>query len=79
MNTTLAIRTARGPAVVSIGLRPPLPVRRPACGVANLPTRLVLAVVTLLIAMIGGRATPKFSRNGQPKRGGPPSQDARTS
>ena len=42
-----------------------------AGGVANLSTRLGLAVVTLLIAVIGGRVTPSFTRNWQVKRGGP--------
>lgn len=42
-----------------------------AGGVANLSTRLGLAVVTLLIALIGGRVTPSFTRNWQVKRGGP--------
>jgi uncharacterized protein involved in response to NO len=42
-----------------------------AGGVANLSTRLGLAVVTLLIAVIGGRVTPSFTRNWQTKRGGP--------
>jgi uncharacterized protein involved in response to NO len=42
-----------------------------AGGVANLSTRLGLAVVTLLIAVIGGRVTPSFTRNWQIKRGGP--------
>ena len=42
-----------------------------AGGVANLSTRLGLAVVTLLIALIGGRVTPSFTRNWQLKRGGP--------
>lgn len=41
-----------------------------AGGVANLSTRLGLAVVTLLIAVIGGRVTPSFTRNWQIKRGG---------
>lgn len=42
-----------------------------AGGVDNLSTRLGLAVVTLLIAVIGGRVTPSFTRNWQTKRGGP--------
>jgi len=42
-----------------------------AGGVANLSTRLGLAVVTLLTALIGGRVTPSFTRNWQIKRGGP--------
>ena len=42
-----------------------------AGGVDNLSTRLGLAVVTLLIAVIGGRVTPSFTRNWQIKRGGP--------
>ena len=42
-----------------------------AGGVDNLSTRLGLAVVTLLIALIGGRVTPSFTRNWQIKRGGP--------
>lgn len=42
-----------------------------AGGVANLSTRLGLAVVALLIAVIGGRVTPSFTRNWQIKRGGP--------
>lgn len=42
-----------------------------AGGVVNLSTRLGLAVVTLLIALIGGRVTPSFTRNWQIKRGGP--------
>ncbi len=42
-----------------------------AGGVANLSTRLGLAVVALLIAVIGGRVTPSFTRNWQTKRGGP--------
>jgi uncharacterized protein involved in response to NO len=42
-----------------------------AGGVANLPTRLGLAVVALLIAVIGGRVTPSFTRNWQTRRGGP--------
>ena len=42
-----------------------------AGGVANLSTRLGLAVVALLIAVIGGRVTPSFTRNWQAKRGGP--------
>ena len=42
-----------------------------AGGVANLSTRLGLAVVTLLIAVIGGRVTPSFTRNWQARRGGP--------
>ena len=42
-----------------------------AGGVANLPTRLGLAVVALLIAVIGGRVTPSFTRNWQARRGGP--------
>lgn len=42
-----------------------------AGGVANLPTRLGLATVALLIAVIGGRVTPSFTRNWQIKRGGP--------
>lgn len=41
-----------------------------AGGVANLSTRLGLAVVALLIAVIGGRVTPSFTRNWQAKRGG---------
>ena len=44
---------------------------RDAGGVANLPTRLGLAVVALLIAVIGGRVTPSFTRNWQARRGGP--------
>ena len=42
-----------------------------AGGVANLSTRLGLAVVALLIAVIGGRVTPSFTRNWQTRRGGP--------
>ena len=42
-----------------------------AGGISNLSTRLGLAVVTLLIALIGGRVTPSFTRNWQLKRGGP--------
>ena len=42
-----------------------------AGGVAALSTRLGLAVVALLIAVIGGRVTPSFTRNWQIKRGGP--------
>ena len=42
-----------------------------AGGVANLSTRLGLSVVALLIAVIGGRVTPSFTRNWQTKRGGP--------
>jgi uncharacterized protein involved in response to NO len=42
-----------------------------AGGVDNLSTRLGLAVVALLIAVIGGRVTPSFTRNWQIKRGGP--------
>lgn len=42
-----------------------------AGGVATLSTRLGLAVVALLIAVIGGRVTPSFTRNWQTKRGGP--------
>lgn len=42
-----------------------------AGGVATLSTRLGLAVVTLLIAVIGGRVTPSFTRNWQIKRDGP--------
>lgn len=42
-----------------------------AGGIDNLSTRLGLAVVTLLIAVIGGRVTPSFTRNWQIKRGGP--------
>jgi uncharacterized protein involved in response to NO len=42
-----------------------------AGGVATLSTRLGLAVVTLLIALIGGRVTPSFTRNWQVRRGGP--------
>ncbi|MDO9075842.1 MAG: NnrS family protein [Brevundimonas sp.] len=42
-----------------------------AGGIANLSTRLGLAVVALLIAVIGGRVTPSFTRNWQTKRGGP--------
>jgi uncharacterized protein involved in response to NO len=42
-----------------------------AGGVATLSTRLGLAVVALLIAVIGGRVTPSFTRNWQIKRGGP--------
>lgn len=42
-----------------------------AGGVANLSTRLGLSVVSLLIALIGGRVTPSFTRNWQLKRGGP--------
>ncbi len=42
-----------------------------AGGVANLSTRPGLAVVALLIAVIGGRVTPSFTRNWQTKRGGP--------
>ena len=40
-------------------------------GIASLSTRLGLAVVTLLIALIGGRVTPSFTRNWQIKRDGP--------
>ena len=40
-------------------------------GVASLSTRIGLAVVALLIAVIGGRVTPSFTRNWQIKRGGP--------
>ncbi len=42
-----------------------------AGGVATLSTRLGLAVVALLIAVIGGRVTPSFTRNWQARRGGP--------
>lgn len=42
-----------------------------AGGVDNLSTRLGLSVVALLIALIGGRVTPSFTRNWQLKRGGP--------
>jgi len=42
-----------------------------AGGVANLSTRLGLSVISLLIALIGGRVTPSFTRNWQLKRGGP--------
>ncbi len=42
-----------------------------AGGVDILSTRLGLAVVSLLIALIGGRVTPSFTRNWQLKRGGP--------
>lgn len=42
-----------------------------AGGVATPSTRLGLAVVALLIAVIGGRVTPSFTRNWQIKRGGP--------
>ena len=42
-----------------------------AGGVGNLSTRLGLSVVSLLIALIGGRVTPSFTRNWQLKRGGP--------
>lgn len=42
-----------------------------ADGVTALSTRLGLAVVALLIAVIGGRVTPSFTRNWQIKRGGP--------
>jgi uncharacterized protein involved in response to NO len=42
-----------------------------AGGVANLSTRLGLAVVAMLIAVIGGRVTPSFTRNWQIRRGGP--------
>ncbi|MBX9803717.1 MAG: NnrS family protein, partial [Caulobacteraceae bacterium] len=42
-----------------------------AGGIANLSTRLGLAVVALLIAVIGGRVTPSFTRNWQTRRGGP--------
>lgn len=42
-----------------------------AGGVDNLSTRLGLAVVALLVAVIGGRVTPSFTRNWQIKRGGP--------
>lgn len=42
-----------------------------AGGVTALSTRLGLAVVALLIAVIGGRVTPSFTRNWQIKRGGP--------
>lgn len=42
-----------------------------AGGVANLSTRLGLATIALLIAVIGGRVTPSFTRNWQIKRGGP--------
>ena len=42
-----------------------------AGGVDNLSTRLGLSVVSLLIALIGGRVTPSFTRNWQLKRGGP--------
>ena len=42
-----------------------------AGGVANLSTRLGLSVVSLMIALIGGRVTPSFTRNWQLKRGGP--------
>jgi len=42
-----------------------------AGGVANLSTRLGLAVWALLIALTGGRVPPRFPRNWQTKRGGP--------
>jgi uncharacterized protein involved in response to NO len=42
-----------------------------AGGVSSLSTRLGLSVVTLMIAVIGGRVTPSFTRNWQVKRGGP--------
>jgi len=42
-----------------------------AGGVANLSTRVGLSVVSLMIALIGGRVTPSFTRNWQLKRGGP--------
>lgn len=42
-----------------------------AGGVVNMSTRLGLAAVTLLIAVVGGRVTPSFTRNWQIKRGGP--------
>lgn len=42
-----------------------------AGGVANLSTRLGLSVIALLIALIGGRITPSFTRNWQIKREGP--------
>ncbi|NBB59801.1 NnrS family protein [Pseudomonas sp. ODNR1LW] len=42
-----------------------------ADGVATLSTRLGLGIVALLIAVIGGRVTPSFTRNWQIKRGGP--------
>lgn len=40
-------------------------------GIADLSIRLGLAVVTLMIALIGGRVTPGFTRNWQLRRGGP--------
>ena len=42
-------------------------------GTRRIRTRhyILLAVVALLIAVIGGRVTPSFTRNWQTKRGGP--------
>lgn len=39
-------------------------------GLAPTATRLALALICLLIALIGGRITPSFTRNWQLKRGG---------
>ncbi len=40
-------------------------------GGAPLATRCALAVILMLIALIGGRITPSFTRNWQIRRGGP--------
>jgi len=40
-------------------------------GVAPIATRVALAVIAMLIALIGGRITPSFTRNWQLKREGP--------
>ena len=40
-------------------------------GGAALSTRCALAVILMLIALIGGRITPSFTRNWQIRRGGP--------
>lgn len=40
-------------------------------GLAPASTRAALALVTFLIALIGGRVTPSFTRNWQLKHGGP--------
>lgn len=37
----------------------------------NLPLRLALGAVAMLLVLIGGRVTPSFTRNWQLKRGGP--------
>lgn len=40
-------------------------------GLAPVSTRIALSVVAMMIALIGGRITPSFTRNWQLKRGGP--------